>query len=236
MGSAPRPLSTAACAALLAAAVTGCASGSGAGQAGAGSGTPPASSRPPAVSSAATPPPSRATSPASASSVRSSAVAPAATRVVTIAAAAVPVRGPATRGSCFTSSLADPGRAGAFRCVAGNTLLDPCLAVSAHALVCGAGPEGPWRRLTVAGLPSSAPAPPALAHAPWAVRLASGLTCTSIGGGTADLVDGQPVLYRCGHGGELVGGIDTAGPLWRARLLAPGNTRPVPAPVVTAWR
>lgn len=146
---------------------------------------------------------------------------------------------PVTRtvsGRCFTSSVSDPDRTDAYRCLGGNLLLDPCLpqvppVATGAVLVCPQTPFGPSVRLRTTGpLPAGLPSPPA--PMPWAVRTASGLVCQSVGGGTVTTVAGGSALYRCGPGGEsgvLLDGVDSSAGAtgrWTARYAPPGAMSP----------
>lgn len=108
-----------------------------------------------------------------------------------------PVHGSRT-GSCFTSSIATP-LAGAYRCLAGNELLDPCFARpggKATTVSCFADPwsAGVNVRLTKP-LPKTEPlVRDGLA---WALELANSERCLVMTG-ALPLVDNRPVNYRCG--------------------------------------
>ena len=87
-------------------------------------------------------------------------------------------------GSCWTGSVAAP-RAGAYRCMAGNAIFDPCFAVSGAAEVaCPSGEparhRGTLLRLTAA-LPAASTAAPSARH-PWFFTLAGGGTCGAMTG------------------------------------------------------
>lgn len=164
---------------------------------------------------------------------------------------------PVTRtvtGSCFTTSVADPGRTDAYRCLGGNLLLDPCLpeqptAAAGTGLVCPSSPEGPSVRLRTRGpLPAGLPTPPG--PSAWVVRTQDGLTCTSIGGGTAMPLAGDVATFRCGsggHDGSLVGALtgttfsgsgSAGGNVLSARFAPRGSTAPNQVRVVRltdAW-
>ncbi len=120
---------------------------------------------------------------------------------------------PSRDGSCWTSSIALP-RAGAWRCMIGNGIEDPCFSTAdvSNAVICGANPAtsdaGFLLRLTK-------PLPPPDAHtssapSPWMVQLAIGqgqvpgpyampppMTYCSRMTGTMAMVDGQPVPFSC---------------------------------------
>ena len=125
-------------------------------------------------------------------------------------------------GSCLASSVASPARPDAYRCTAGNAILDPCFAPldDQAPLACA---RDPWSAnvvsLTRTGpLPSNlrlAAADPYYAGSmPWALELANGERCTMMTGATAP-VAGLRINYGCAGGGVVVGGIDRSLPLWQ---------------------
>ncbi|GMA14167.1 hypothetical protein E5F05_02955 (plasmid) [Deinococcus metallilatus] len=124
-------------------------------------------------------------------------------------------------GSCFAASVATSARPDAYRCSAGNAILDPCFASLGDRapLACS---RDPWSAnavlLTVnKALPSNAKlaADPDYARSmPWALELANGQRCTLLTGATAP-VAGLRINYGCPDGGVVAGGIDRTLPLWR---------------------
>lgn len=125
-------------------------------------------------------------------------------------------------GSCFAASIASPERPDAYRCTAGNAILDPCFASldDQAPLACA---QDPWSAnvvsLTLSGPPPSnlelaAPDPDYAGSTPWALELTNGQRCTAMTGATAP-VAGLRVNYGCIGGGVVVGGIDRSLPLWR---------------------
>jgi len=121
----------------------------------------------------------------------------------------------ATRsGSCFTSSLAADG-SDAWRCTAGNEILDPCFRPP-HGdgpLACLADPWGPVTKLRLTRpLPKATPIDTDRPM-PWAVETSGGLRCTKLTGAT-DVVRGQRVNYGCTDGSVLVGDVDDSSDLW----------------------
>jgi hypothetical protein len=118
------------------------------------------------------------------------------------------------RGYCWETSLAAPGTT-KFRCLSGNTILDPCFVSSAHATT-AACVAGPWSGATVLTLTKKLPRPDVVpVKRPWAIRLSNGARCVA-GTGTAAFVHGQNLDYICSNG-------DTAG------LLNPSAKRIVAA-------
>jgi hypothetical protein len=146
-----------------------------------------------------------------------------ATHTLTPAAA-----GAATRsGSCFTSSIT-VAAADAYRCFAGDAILDPCYATTAaaHTLTCYADP---WSspvavRLTKA-LPAGAPTP---VHRPWAIQLTGQTRCVAATG-VVPVVRGTPLTYSCRDGGAAaLTGAPTAALRTAVYRPAPGSAlRPV---------
>jgi hypothetical protein len=125
-------------------------------------------------------------------------------------------------GSCSAASVASPTRPDAYRCTAGNVILDPCFASlnDRAPLACS---RDPWSAnatlLTLKqALPSNTKLAAADAHygqtPPWAVELANGQRCTLLMGATAP-VAGLRINYGCPDGGIVAGGIDRTLPLWR---------------------
>jgi hypothetical protein len=123
----------------------------------------------------------------------------------------VPI-GPLRDGSCWTSSIA-VARAGAWRCMIGNAIEDPCFAAAdvSDAMICGANPAtseaGFLMRLTKP-LPAAGTA--AQTASPWIVELAIGQgqvpgpyampppkTYCSRMTGTMAVVDGMAVPFSC---------------------------------------
>jgi hypothetical protein len=103
------------------------------------------------------------------------------------------------RGRCFWASVASQQR-GAYRCMEGNEIYDPCFAASRHRVFCL---DTPWARrvieLRVGGLPRSRKEGVRRLRRPWGMRLSDGRRCV-IGTGTANYVGDTPVRYHCGRG------------------------------------
>jgi hypothetical protein len=120
-----------------------------------------------------------------------------ATRVVRF----VPTKSPGEPrdGKCWTVSIAAP-RVGAWRCMLGNEITDPCFVLPANGdlLVCGANPASgnPGFSLhLVEPMPADVVKPSAVA-APWLLRLANGQVCSPFTG-TVPLVDGREARWSC---------------------------------------
>jgi hypothetical protein len=125
-------------------------------------------------------------------------------------------------GHCFVSSITVPDRS-AYRCFAGNEILDPCFAASASAPTVVDCYADPWTaavqlRLT-AELP--APGPPLKIAQPWALQLADGTRCV-VTTGTTPLLRGVPMRYQCGS--ATAGLLDTGGTLLRAQVRTAGGS------------
>jgi hypothetical protein len=126
---------------------------------------------------------------------------------------------PVREGYCWTESIA-VNRPGAWRCMIGNSIEDPCFSVAtvSDAVVCGASPIGPMAGFLMKltrPLPASQGAgsqPPA----PWIVELTIGQgqipepytmpppkTYCVASTGTVPVIQDQPVRYSCWqHGVE----------------------------------
>lgn len=117
---------------------------------------------------------------------------------VTLFTPAMP-SGAAQDGSCWTTSIAAP-RPGAWRCMIGNAIHDPCFQVPPHrgVLVCDANPAtghaGFVLRLTKP-LPNEMP-PVSANPAPWMLQLADGSVCKPFTG-TMPTVGGEPARWYC---------------------------------------
>lgn len=105
------------------------------------------------------------------------------------------------RGSCFAASAADP-IAHAYRCLAGNELLDPCFAdPAAPAPSTVACVTDPWSAAVVVTLTAKLPTarPFGDGTRPWALQLDDGRRCTA-STGTVPFVDGVALSFRCSGG------------------------------------
>ncbi|WP_102126514.1 hypothetical protein [Deinococcus planocerae] len=123
-------------------------------------------------------------------------------------------------GTCFAASAASPTRPDAYRCSAGNRILDPCFASLNERDPLACSPD-PWGAnavlLTRSGaLPgrTRASEPNYLSGTPWALELANGQRCVALTGATAPIA-GLRVNYGCPDGGVVAGPIDRTLPLWR---------------------
>jgi hypothetical protein len=136
-------------------------------------------------------------------------------------------------GTCFASSITVSAR-GAYRCFAGNRLLDPCFVVpgsAKHTVACFADP---WSRAVELQLSATVPKPgaPLKISSPWAMELAGGERCL-VTTGTARIVHGVPMRYQCASA-ETAGLLSTTGKLRKAQVRSAGGAlRQVP--VLGSW-
>ncbi len=145
-------------------------------------------------------------------------------------------------GECFAGSLASPGRPDAWRCMAGNRILDPCYQGFDAGQLRLACPRSPWSADATLLTPTAEPPQGeanrlSLAMAlPWALELADGSRCTLLTGATS-VAAGMRVNYGCEGGGRfVVGEPDRSQPRWRVFLWSPDRgiaARQVG--VVVAW-
>jgi hypothetical protein len=102
------------------------------------------------------------------------------------------------KGTCWTGSIA-VSRPGAWRCMAGNAIYDPCFRVANknERVVCGANPlkhdEG-FVLMLAQPLPKQHAT--ATEAQPWLVELADGSICEAATG-TMAIIDDEPVRYPC---------------------------------------
>jgi hypothetical protein len=145
------------------------------------------------------------------------------------------------RGTCFSGSLADQHRPTAWRCLAGDEILDPCFEspfVEHGFLACF---EAPWSTRVV-GLHLTKPLPAGQANPgypprgfPWGIQLVSGTRCT-LETGASGMVDGKRMNYGCVGGGVLVGSIDRSARTWTTLYQAdPGSGPLVRRSIAIAW-
>jgi hypothetical protein len=102
-------------------------------------------------------------------------------------------------GDCWTESAA-VDRPEAWRCMAGNSIYDPCFSVAElqGAVVCGADPargKGGFVLQLTKPLPAREPSQ-VTDRLPWMLRLADGSIC-EVSTSTTAQVDGQDVPYEC---------------------------------------
>jgi hypothetical protein len=140
---------------------------------------------------------------------------PGPTKVVNYNAAGM--KGKAVSGSCWTSSIAST-RSDAFRCMIGNSIMDPCFRVSSKVVNC---PQNIAANTgTVINLTKPLPQPNAKSAArPWTFQIAggSGITCNA---GTGTVIGNYP--YYCG--GNLVCTLPAASTRWPTTYMAQCGT------------
>jgi hypothetical protein len=144
-------------------------------------------------------------------------------------------------GSCFTRSLASPSRPDAWRCTAGNGLMDPCyqrVMGDEKQLACPAG--GPWPANVVL-LTLTQPLPvedrkesSRESVLPWALELTNGQRCTQFTGATAP-VAGMRINYGCPDGFTIVGDIDRSQPAWQVFFQGEKSIALEQVDVAVAW-
>jgi hypothetical protein len=106
--------------------------------------------------------------------------------------------GDTREGSCWTESIAVT-RPGAWRCMVGNAISDPCFVVAGNPgqLVCDADPalkrEGFVLKLTK---PLPKPSSREQKVEPWVFRLADNSICEAMTG-TLPVVNGEPARWSC---------------------------------------
>lgn len=138
------------------------------------------------------------------------------------------------QGQCWTTSIAAAGP-GAYRCLAGNQILDPCFVSpkNARELACL---ESPWADAIV--LRVTKPLPGAAArsglHRPWAIVLGNGARCVAAAG-TVPSVRGTDLGYLC-PGGRAAALVDGSTSPATARYGDPAANTLRTVTVSTIWR
>jgi hypothetical protein len=144
-------------------------------------------------------------------------------------------------GKCFVASAASPTRPDAWRCNAGNAILDPCyqrILGDEKQLACPI--DGPWsQKVVLLTLTDSLPSEPRKEMSrdsalPWAIELANGKRCTLFTGATAP-VAGMRINYGCAGGFQVVGDLDRSAPVWRVFFQAEKASALEQVDVVVAW-
>lgn len=102
-------------------------------------------------------------------------------------------------GSCWTGSIAAPV-IGAYRCLRGEQILDPCFAATPSASYANCY-ASPWSAVQVLRLtkPLPRPGPGVLPDKLWALQLANGARCVAETG-TVEIVHGVALAYGCANG------------------------------------
>ncbi|MEW2491512.1 serine/threonine-protein kinase [Streptomyces sp. NPDC048411] len=206
-----------------------------------------ARSTPAAEQAAPTSPLARpATTKAQASTAAASS-APTQTQVVTLSpwspggtpAADITITGRAS-GSCFGTAESTM-RTDAWRCTAGDRLLDPCFSPDSNpedtsALCLDGAPDRMVELSVPEGFPGNndhMPGGPDIE--PIIIVLANGARCSFAGGGTATLA-GQRLNYGCDNGGYLYGNPNKAGAVWTISYSAPNSGTSIATPITTVYQ
>lgn len=144
-------------------------------------------------------------------------------------------------GTCFTRSVASPTRDDAWRCSAGNAIMDPCyhrIMGDEKQLACPVG--GPWpANVVLLTLTQALPQDEHKAVSrdsslPWALELANGQRCSLFTGATAPIA-GMRINYGCPGGFVVVGDIDRSQPAWRVFFQGEKSIALEQVDVAVAW-
>ncbi len=143
-------------------------------------------------------------------------------------------------GSCFAGSAASSGRSDAWRCSAGNAILDPCYQGFQQGKTVLACPDTPWSaNVVLLTLTKDLPqkdankdnVPRAL---PWALELANGMKCELLTGATWG-VAGMRANYGCADSAYVIGDPDRSLPQWRVFFQGPRGFAVTQLGVLVAW-
>ncbi len=143
-------------------------------------------------------------------------------------------------GRCFAASVADSGRADAWRCMSGNRIYDPCFEGFEQRTTIVACLESPRASAAVVLTPTGGvPHQMAnkgypLASPPWSLSLENGASCGLLTGATFGFA-GMRINYGCTDGGYLIGDVDRSLPQWRVFYLARKATAAMLVGVITAY-
>nr|WP_237545138.1 serine/threonine-protein kinase [Streptomyces sp. SID4946] len=143
-------------------------------------------------------------------------------------------------GSCFGTAESTM-RTDAWRCTAGDRILDPCFSPDSNpedtSALCLDGAPTRMVELSVPqGFPGNndhVPGGPDIE--PIIVVLANGARCSFIGGGTSTLA-GQRLNYGCDNGGDLYGYPNKTAALWTISYSAPHSGASVSTPITTVYQ
>ncbi|MGW1913250.1 serine/threonine protein kinase [Streptomyces sp. NPDC002076] len=143
-------------------------------------------------------------------------------------------------GSCFGTAESTM-RTDAWRCTAGDRILDPCFSPDSDpqdtSALCVDG--APYRMVELSvpqGFPGNndhMPGGPDIE--PITVVLANGARCSFMGGGTSTLA-GQRLNYGCDNGGDLYGYPNKTAALWTISYSAPNSDASVSTPITTVYQ
>lgn len=138
------------------------------------------------------------------------------------------------KGTC-TTSLIDK-RKGAWRCMAGGNVYDPCfMSPKAGIFACT---QTPWNKsitlVTAQDYPKTSFKTFSLATTePWGLELVDHrcILITESNG----LLHGLPMKYKCGHDNYILGEIDKTYKIWQVKLSNLNNPKIKRLQVITAW-
>lgn len=206
-----------------------------------------ARSNPAAQPSATTSPLAHPAVPASHTPTAVASSAPTQTQVITLSpwspggtpATSITVTGRAN-GSCFGTAESTM-RTDAWRCSAGDRILDPCFSPDSNpadtSALCLDGSPDRMVELTVAGgFPGNnnhMPGGPDIE--PIVLVLANGARCSFAGSATLTLA-GQRLNYGCDKGASLYGYPDKTTTLWTISYAAPGSGASISTPITTVYQ
>jgi hypothetical protein len=144
-------------------------------------------------------------------------------------------------GKCFARSASSAARPDAWRCSAGNSIMDPCyqrIMGDEKQLACPV--DGPWSGKVVL-LTLTQPLPEDShkeasrdATLPWALELADGQHCSLFTGATAP-VAGMRINYGCPGGFIVVGDINRSQPVWSVFFQEEKSSVLEQVDVAVAW-
>ncbi|MFF3593807.1 serine/threonine-protein kinase [Streptomyces sp. NPDC002387] len=143
-------------------------------------------------------------------------------------------------GSCFGTAESTM-RTDAWRCTAGDRILDPCFSPGSNpedtsALCMDAEPNHMVELSVPQGFPGNndhMPGGPDIE--PITIVLANGARCTFSGGGTTTLA-GQRLNYGCDNGGSLYGYPNKTPALWTISYSAPSSGASVSTPITKVYQ
>lgn len=145
-------------------------------------------------------------------------------------------------GRCFAPSTSSEARSDAWRCLAGNRILDPCFEGSIDGRPALACARSPWESTVVLLTPTEElptagrrEASSVLEGRPWALELVDGSRCTLLGGASGG-VAGMRVNYGCeGNRVSLVGDVDRRAPRWKIFAVPADGPTLEQRSIGTAW-
>jgi hypothetical protein len=142
-------------------------------------------------------------------------------------------------GVCAGGSLVLSGRADAWRCAAGATMLDPCFSAEGSAeLACVPDPFTPNATVVQVTGPMPRGNRNDPGHPPWFLELADGTRCGPLSPGVdpAATVQGRHPSYSCADGSVVFGDPDGLRPVWTAQVgSVSGGAVLATVEVTTAW-